>query len=608
MTRTTILASLARRRTPRRIPRAHVVALGLALTLSVLTIPVALPATLATADAASAPVASSVVETPVAVTTPSVSEARVTSVSGRFQLIGATWARGQHLSPATLLQVRAHTSAGWTDWSQLAESDTMPDAASFEGQRMRGSAEPIWVGDADRAEVRAGAGPTPAGLRLQTIRSDRRAADATPRSTPLPSAVSGVPGAAVAATAARPFAFSRSQWGADDSLKPPDCRTPRYTSAVQAIFVHHTADTNAYAAADVPALLRSIYQYQLANGWCDIAYNAIVDRFGQIWEARSGGLDQPVLSGATGGFNTSTWAVSLLGNFDTASVPPNTYLALRDLIAWRLVVAALDPTGTTVLTQSVGGKAVGARWEDGTSHTFNVISGHRDAVYTVCPGGYAYALLAQLRTDVDVRMASNPLGQVDSITPGFRSFRVIGWTLDPNTYATSYAWIDPGGPVWANAFRPDVNAVYGLGDHHGIDSTVTVPPGDRTVCVYGVNQMAGHTVSIGCRSVSVSASPIGHVDSVTGGKGRITMNGWALDPETSASLYIWVDVSGTGQPVAAGLERLDVSRVYPGVGSLHGFNATISATPGAKRVCTTAVNVGTGGSNTSLGCVLVTVS
>ena len=36
-------------------------------------------------------------------------------------------------------------------------------------------------------------------------------------------------------------------------------------------------------------MLRGIQSFhQNTNGWCDIAYNFIVDRFGRIWEARAG--------------------------------------------------------------------------------------------------------------------------------------------------------------------------------------------------------------------------------------------------------------------------------------------------------------------------------
>ena len=75
--------------------------------------------------------------------------------------------------------------------------------------------------------------------------------------------------------------------------REPAPRDPAVRASVRMVFVHHTATTNDYSEADVPAILRSIYAYHVqANGWNDIGYNYLVDRFGQIWEGRYGGITQ----------------------------------------------------------------------------------------------------------------------------------------------------------------------------------------------------------------------------------------------------------------------------------------------------------------------------
>jgi hypothetical protein len=57
---------------------------------------------------------------------------------------------------------------------------------------------------------------------------------------------------------------------------------------------------------------------------------------------------------------------------------------------------------------------------------------------------------------------------------------------------------------------------------------------------------------------------------------------------------------------AARLLRPDVAAGNPGLGQRHGFAFELRASPGARRVCVTARNVGWG-ADTRLGCSMVTV-
>ena len=64
-------------------------------------------------------------------------------------------------------------------------------------------------------------------------------------------------------------------------------------------------------------MMRSIYAYHTqTRGWGDIGYNFIVDKFGRIFEGRYGGLTSTVIGAHAGGFNTDTFGVSMLGNYD----------------------------------------------------------------------------------------------------------------------------------------------------------------------------------------------------------------------------------------------------------------------------------------------------
>jgi len=67
------------------------------------------------------------------------------------------------------------------------------------------------------------------------------------------------------------------------------------------------------------------------------------------------------------------------------------------------------------------------------------------------------------------------------------------------------------------------------------------------------------------------------------------------DPESSASIPISIRVGTASTSVTAALSRPDVAVAYPGVGSLHGFDVTITGvSAGVKAVCVSATGSGLG--------------
>ena len=164
---------------------------------------------------------------------------------------------------------------------------------------------------------------------------------------------------------------------------------PRYADTVRMVFVHHTDTPNGYAPGDVPAIIRSIYTYHVrSNGWNDIGYNFLVDAYGRVYEGRGGGIDRPVIGAHTEGFNTGSVGIAVIGNGSLAPLTEATRDALVNLIAWRLDVAHVDPLGHATMIS--GGSD---RFAAGKSVSFRVVSGHRDANATDCPGSLIYAAL-----------------------------------------------------------------------------------------------------------------------------------------------------------------------------------------------------------------------
>ncbi|MEU0410324.1 peptidoglycan recognition protein [Streptomyces griseorubiginosus] len=189
----------------------------------------------------------------------------------------------------------------------------------------------------------------------------------------------------------RPRIVTRRGWGADEKLRE---RTFVYTKKVKAAFVHHTASGNGYRCAQAPSLIRGIYRYHVKSmGWRDIGYNFLVDKCGNIYEGRAGGVAKPVLGAHTLGFNTNSVGIAVLGSYGSTKPPAAVVKAVAGLTAWKLGLHGANPKGKTTL-KSGGGNL----YPKGKKVRLNVISGHRDGFATECPGRKLYGKLGATRT------------------------------------------------------------------------------------------------------------------------------------------------------------------------------------------------------------------
>jgi hypothetical protein len=160
--------------------------------------------------------------------------------------------------------------------------------------------------------------------------------------------------------------------------------------------VHHTAGSNAYTRAQSASIVRGIQRYHvLANGWDDIGYNFLVDKYGQIFEGRYGGIERNVVGAHAQGFNSGSTGVALIGSYESTAISPAARSALTSLLAWRLDVAHVDPL-STFSWRSTGNP----RYPTGRMITLRTISGHRDTGYTTCPGSRLYGELPALTRSV----------------------------------------------------------------------------------------------------------------------------------------------------------------------------------------------------------------
>ncbi len=158
--------------------------------------------------------------------------------------------------------------------------------------------------------------------------------------------------------------------------------------------MHHTASGNKYSCSQAPSVIRGIYRYHvLSSGWRDIGYNFLVDKCGNIYEGRAGGVTKAVMGAHTLGFNSNSMGIAVLGTFSSTKPAAAAVNAIAKLTAWKLGLFGANPRGKTYL-KSAGGNL----YRKGKNVRLNVISGHRDGFATECPGKQLYGKLGSARS------------------------------------------------------------------------------------------------------------------------------------------------------------------------------------------------------------------
>jgi hypothetical protein len=536
----------------------------------------------------------------------------------RFSTVGVTWREDPSVTDV-VVHLRVKDDAGhWGDWSSLEPDDIeQTSTAETAGNDVRAGTAPYWTGRSYGIEVtvQGAGGAVPEDVQLTLLDPGKSAADAAPATA------TRVQDQAHAATS-MPAIITREAWGADPSIMNWD---PEYAPTIKAATIHHTADTNDYTAADVPAIMRSIYAYHsVTRGWGDIGYNVIVDKFGRIFEGRYGGLTSTVVGAHAGGFNTGTFGVSMLGNYDEVDTPAAVLESVSSVIAWKLGIYGVNPYGSTQLTSGGGGTS---KYPAGQVVTLPTIFAHRDVGSTVCPGQYAYGRMGQIRDLVAARMTTpggSPVGNLEAFSLSGGDLTVSGWTYDPDYPPGGIAVaVDVDGVRKANLVasqpRADVGAVHPqAGPNHGFSGTIPLASGQRRVCVYLLNAPpSGLDTWLTCRVLNVTAvppvsqlgdNPVGNTEALQASGRSLSFSGWTFDPSAPTSpvdVHVYVDGSWAGS-VRADQTRNDVAAVHPEVGPAHGFSGVIPfSRPGSFQICLFAINQGAGDSNPSLGCKAV---
>ena len=365
----------------------------------------------------------------------------------RFFVAGFTWVDGADLPEGVRIYLRVRENGAWSPWylNEAADAGRDDRTTSATGEFVTGGADAIQASvvgsslpsglklalvpsrpqgeevlDADDLKTTEAA-PTP--VIEETAASQPQGAQVEPAATApsaspawgtqpaaVPAAVSvAAPAVAPAATTANglPVAVTtRAEWGANASYMSWD---PEYARAGHVV-VHHTAGTNSYSAGQSASIVRGIYYYHAVTlDWGDIGYNFLVDKFGTVFEGRSGSVAAPAGTMSIGaharGVNTGTMGISMMGDYSTVSPSDAQLSSVGKMAGWFLKRAGIsDVTGWAGLHVWTT-----ERYQAGSTISMPRILGHRDVGYTTCPGNVGYSKLGTIRA-IAKAQGSTPQG------------------------------------------------------------------------------------------------------------------------------------------------------------------------------------------------------
>jgi hypothetical protein len=213
-----------------------------------------------------------------------------------------------------------------------------------------------------------------------------------------------------------------------------------------------------------------------------------------------------------------------------------------------------------------------------------------------------------------VEVTADPIGAFDSAQFSQGKITINGWGFDKSTTSSASIHVYINGQ-WLGAYsankpRPDVASIFKVGQLTGFVENITyTTPGTHQICAWVVGDNIGApNMGLGCKTVEVTADPIGAFDSAQFSQGKITINGWGFDKSTtsSASIHVYINGQWLGA-YSANKPRPDVASIFK-VGQLTGFVENITyTTPGTHQICAWVVGDNIGAPNMGLGCKIVSL-
>lgn len=322
--------------------------------------------------------------------------------AGNANMIGFKWASR---TGDVVVQFRSFFNNQWSAWQTVANDD-----ATTSGASTAGSTDPVNFVSSSQVEMRAYTqnSGTIDNLQATVIYAPTTTADATKASADgaTKANVEAVAVKPVVATpkvavmspytyATPPAIISRNGWGASAallSMNGSGCTKPVYNDTMKAVVIHHTDTSNSYTAAQSASIVRGIYNYHVvSNKWCDIGYNFLVDKYGQIFQGRNGDTSFAIQGAHAYQWNPETNGIAMLMNSMNAKMSASGQNSLAKLVAWRMAGFYIDPNAKVHLV----------------NNNYPTIMRHGDVIKnTVCPGTNITADMPAIRALVTKDMGN----------------------------------------------------------------------------------------------------------------------------------------------------------------------------------------------------------
>ena len=330
-------------------------------------------------------------------------------------------------------------------------------------------------------------------------------------------------------------------------------------------------------------------------------------------------LPRPDLAKARPGFGPNHGFVISLpmaaGAYTICVRAGNIGLGAITVIGCRTMTVSFDPTGVLSPVAAGHGQftAVGSASDVSTSSPIGVditldgtplthltanLPGHGFSVthtvaqgrHTVCAVGDNVGTGANKLIGCQTfTLDESPAGGLFALHQVPSGIALSGWASDPDTSAPISVQVSVDGTLIGTATASSTSTTHpGHTFVTQILNRINVP-GNRLVCVTGVNVSFGANRAVACQRIALNYNPAGSLDSAvqTRPGSGVTVTGWAADPDTASPLAVTITADGTplGHVVAGG-----AGGAHPG----HMFVASYVVGQGTHLICASAANAGSG--------------